>query len=104
MHGAFRSGAQTQPASSERDQLLAGLAQAAAARPFDKDRLITAREVLRFKLGEGALVEAASTIGAMEMGTRSVDMSGKQPMPPVMLFVMRMVMVVMRWVTSWFSR
>jgi hypothetical protein len=54
--------------------------QAVAKRPFDLQRVKVEHEKVLEKLGNGALVEAASA--AMEGATVAADMTRKQPFDP----------------------
>lgn len=90
--------------NKKREEVLILFARAVATRPFSRERLDEASRKVKDTLGEGALTEAAAVAGGSELVTRTVDVVGKQPYSPVILYVMTFFMTLFRWVYSIFMK
>lgn len=89
--------------ASRRDALLSSFAQAVAARPFNLQNIKKLSTQLEEELGKGALIEAASTCGGMEVATRVVDTSGRVETKGLLLLTMNSVLALIGWIVSLFS-
>lgn len=83
--------------------MLIELANGMASRPFDQKRLEKAGLVVKEKLGEGALIEAAGPGAGIDVASKVVDVVGKPPPPAVMMFFMRLFFAIVKYISSWFG-
>ena len=63
---------------------------------------MAACSAVKESLGEGALMEAIGIVAGMEGATRCVDISGKDPLPAVMIAIMGFVLRLINWILSFF--
>ena len=82
-----------------RQDLLESFAKAMASRPFDSDRMRSARLELLKARNKEVLIEAACTGAFFEMVTKVVDISGR----PVMGRLEERITKVVLWILSFFG-
>jgi hypothetical protein len=89
--------------SNEAKGLLVAFAQSVASRPFDLDRIQQAGKRVQETMGEGALIEAACSVGGMEIATRIVGSTRKRKPPRHILMIASIVFTIFRWIMTLFS-
>lgn len=89
---------------SDRVEALHRLADAATARPFDRERLEAARKFVIDTQGEATLVEAAGVIALMDAYTKVTEATGRPAWTSVMVKVMKLLLGSIRSVYEFVSR
>mmetsp|Transcript_44101 Transcript_44101/g.65411 ORF Transcript_44101/g.65411 Transcript_44101/m.65411 type:complete len:109 (-) Transcript_44101:223-549(-) len=106
MHAIFQKAAvkNTDKSSAElKKRLLTEFTHAVASRPFDLSNVQEAAKQIKDTIGYGALIEASSGLGGMEMATRVVDATGKRMPGSAFNAIASCVFVIVRTITVWFG-